>query len=166
MAGPPVKGPPREVTLLLKDWNLGNRDALSRLISLVNRGRTGHALQPAAPVHEPYLRLVEQDHADWQNSAHVMRRLLIDYAHARKAAKGGGPLRIPDGFPAEEIRSVDEAIGRLSALDPRQAQVVEMPYFAGPDIEETAAAIGVSADTARRDWIVAAVGLISREANG
>jgi len=195
MTGPPVTGSPGEVTLLLKELKLGNRDALPKLIPLVygelrklaghylQGERMGHTLQPTALVHEAYLRLVEQDHADFQNRTHflavaaqLMRRILINYAHARRAAKrGGGPVRIDvasldgacDGLQAEEILAVDEAIKRLATLDPRQAQVVELRYFAGLTIEETAEATGVSADTVKRDWITAAAWLrveLSRKA--
>ncbi|SPE36790.1 hypothetical protein SBA3_250006 [Candidatus Sulfopaludibacter sp. SbA3] len=145
MTGPPVTGSPGEVTLLLKELKLGNRDALPKLIPLVygelrklaghylQGERMGHTLQPTALVHEAYLRLVEQDHADFQNRTHflavaaqLMRRILINYAHARRAAKrGGGPVRIDvasldgacDGLQAEEILAVDEAIKRLATLD-------------------------------------------------
>jgi RNA polymerase sigma factor (TIGR02999 family) len=182
-----VKESPGEVTLLLKELKLGNKDALGRLIPLVYRElrlraaqylqaeRTGHTLQPTALVHELYLRLVQQDHADWKDRAHflavaaqLMRRILVDYARARAAAKRDGmATRIEiAGFElsgeaprTEEILAVDEALDRLAELDPQQTRVVELRYFAGLTIEETAEALGISARTVKREWAMASAWL-------
>lgn len=180
---------PGDVTLLLNELRLGNKDALGELMPLVYRElrrlaghylqveRIGHTLQPTALVHEAYLRLVEQDRGDWKNRAHflgvaaqMMRRILVDYARARQTAKRdgvavsvdrvsfgphGGELRL------EEILTVDEALDRLAALDPQQTRVVELRYFAGLTIEETAEAVGISPRTVKRDWAMASAWLRS-----
>ena len=175
------------MTLLLNELKRGNQDALGRLIPLVygelrrlaghylQAERVEHTLQPTALVHEAYLRLVEQDHADWRNraqfmavAAQIMRRILVDYARAHGAAKRGGTaVRIElassdpagDGSRAEEILAVDEALERLTALDPQQARVVELRYFAGLTVQETAEALGISSRTVKRDWAMAAAWL-------
>ena len=187
--GSPVKESPGEVTLLLKELKLGNKDALGQLVPLVYRElrllaarylqaeRTGHTLQPTALVHELYLRLVEQDRADWKDRAHflavaakLMRRILVDYARARTAAKRAGmavQIDIADSElsaekpRAEEILAVDEALGRLAELSPQQTRVVELRYFGGLTIEETAEAVGISPRTVGRDWAVASAWLRS-----
>jgi RNA polymerase sigma factor (TIGR02999 family) len=171
------------VTILLNELKLGNKDALGSLIPLVYRElrllaarclrmeRAGHTLQPTALVHEAYLRLVEQEHADWQDRAHflgvaaqVMRRILVDYARARQTAKRAGvlvPMELlgfePPGAAVrpEEILAVDEALGRLAEFDPQQARVVELRYFAGLTVEEAAEAMGISPRTVKRDWAIA-----------
>ena len=182
------------MTLLLNELRRGDKDALGRLIPLVygelrrlaghylQAERMGHTLQPTALVHEAYLRLVEQDRADWRNraqflgvAAQLMRRILVDYARARETAKRAGPavgmdtVNLEggmDGTQAEEILAVDEALDRLTALDPRQAQVVELRYFAGLTIEETAEALGISVQTVKRDWVMAAAWLRSELSGG
>jgi len=184
-----VNESPGEVTLLLNELKLGNKDALGRLVPLVYRElrqvaarllrgeRTGHTLQPTALVHELYLRLVEQDRADWKDRAHflavaakLMRHILVDYARARGTAKRDGmATRIEiAGFElsgeeprTEEILAVDEALDRLAELDPQQARVVELRYFAGLTVEETAEAVGISPRTVKRDWAMASAWLRS-----
>lgn len=174
---------PGEVTGLLAALRSGDRDALGRLIPLVydelrrlachymGAERPGHTLQPTAVVHEAYLRLAGQEWAEWQNRAHFiavaalqMRRILVEYARHHAAAKRGGtPARLDlhslaggfDRGKSEEILAVDEAISRLSELDPRQAQVVGLRYFGGLTVEETAALLNTSARTVKRDWVVA-----------
>jgi RNA polymerase sigma factor (TIGR02999 family) len=174
---------PGEVTLLLAEVKLGRKDALPRLLPLVYKElrrlaghylrdeRIGHTLQPTALVHEAYLRLVGQDRADWRNraqfmgvAAQLMRRILVDYARERAAAKrGGGAVRIDDeGFELaanaeqyEQVLAVDDALDRLSKLDPQQAQIVEMRYFGGLSVEEAAEALGISPRTVKRDWAMA-----------
>ena len=174
---------PGEITLLLAEVKLGQKDALARLMPLVYKElrrlaghylrdeRIGHTLQPTALVHEAYLRLVGQDRADWQNraqfmgvAAQLMRRILVDYARERAAAKrGGGAVRIDDeGFDlgatpqqSEEVLAVDEALSRLNELDPQQAKIVEMRYFGGLSVEEAAEALGISPRTVKRDWSMA-----------
>ncbi len=174
---------PGEVTVLLGQLKLGRKEALPKLMPLVYRElrrlaghylrdeRIGHTLQPTALVHEAYLRLVDQNRADWQNraqfmgvAAQLMRRILVDYARERAAAKrGGGAVRIDEeGFDlgatpqqSEEVLAVDEALVRLSEMDPQQAQIVEMRYFGGLSVEEAAEALGISPRTVKRDWAMA-----------
>jgi len=184
-----VNESPGDVTLLLNEMKLGNKDALARLIPLVyaelralasrflRAERTGHTLQPTALVHEAYLRLVEQDHADWKDRAHflavaaqLMRRILVDYARGRATAKRGGvAVRIEieglelegERLQVEEILGVDQALDRLAVLDPQQSRVVELRYFAGLTVEEAAEALGISPRTVKRDWAMAAAWLRS-----
>ncbi len=174
---------PGEVTLLLAEMRSGRKDALSRLAPLVYNElrrlagrymrdeRTGHTLQPTALVHEAYLRLAGQDRANWRNRAQfmgiagqLMRRILVDHARKRHAAKRGGTLvTLEEGIgnqrstatQAEEILAVDEALARLDRLDPQQARVVELRYFGGLSAEETAEAMGMSQRTVEREWATA-----------
>lgn len=184
--GLPVSDSPGEVTLLLNELKLGNRDALGRLIPLVYRElrrladhylraeRVGHTIQPTALVHEVYLRLVAQDHPDWKNRAHflavaaqAMRRILVDYARARLTAKRAGNAVMTgldrfepgDELPLDEILVVDEALGRLAEFAPQQTRIVELRYFAGLTVEETAEAVGISPRTVKRDWAIASAWL-------
>jgi RNA polymerase sigma factor (TIGR02999 family) len=185
---------PGEVTVLLGEMRSGKSDALERLIPLVygelkklaayllQHEREGHTLQPTALVHEAYLRLAGQAEG-WQNRAHfmaiasqAMRRILVDYARHRVAAKRGGgeaPLaletcEIADGVvELEETLAVDEALERLAALDAQQARVVEMRYFGGMTVEETAEALAIAPRTVNREWTMARAWLrveISRKA--
>jgi RNA polymerase sigma factor (TIGR02999 family) len=133
----------------------------------------GHTLQTTALVHEVYLRLIDSDGADWQSRAHffgvaarAMRSILVDYARARRAAKRGGGARAltlsaadaagastPEAPESEvDVVALDEALARLAGLDHRQARVVELRYFGGMSIEETAHALGVSHATVEREW--------------
>jgi len=181
---------PGDVTVLLNEMRLGKRDALDRLIPLVYqelrsiaghylRGeRVGHTLQPTALIHELYLRLVDQDRANWHDRAHflavaaqLMRRILVDYARVRQTAKRDGVAVGVDvtavelcgtEVSIEEVLAVDEALDRLAELDPRQMQVVELRYFAGLTVEETAEALGISHRTVKRDWAMAVAWLRSR----
>jgi RNA polymerase sigma factor (TIGR02999 family) len=173
---------PGEVSVLLGELKLGHKDALERLMPLVYkelrrvagyymRGeRPGHTLQPTALVHEVFLRLVDQDHADWRNraqfvgvAAQLMRRLLVDHARGRRALKRGIAVTMneeifhrADGADhTEEILAVDEVLARLAELDPQQARVVELRYFGGLSVEETAAAMAISPRTVKRDWAMA-----------
>jgi RNA polymerase sigma factor (TIGR02999 family) len=180
-----------EITLLLAEVNRGNSDALTKLIPLVYREmrrvarqylrdeRTSHTLQPTALVHEAYLRLVGQDRANWQNraqfmgvAAQLMRRILVDHARRRAAAKRAGPsatrdyIRLADIGQADEILAVDEALARLAQFDPQQARVVELRYFAGLSAEETAEAMGISPRTVMRDWAIARAWLRKQLASG
>src|SRR5271168_978023 len=156
-----------EVSVLLGELKLGRKDALERLVPLVYkelrrvaghymRGeRPGHTLQPTALVHEVFLRLVDQDHADWRNRAQfvgvagqLMRRLLVDHARGRRALKRGIAVTMNEEIfqragstdHTEEILAVDETLARLELLDPQQARVVELRYFGGLSVEETAEA--------------------------
>jgi RNA polymerase sigma factor (TIGR02999 family) len=144
---------------------------LRRLAGHYMRGeRTGHTLQPTAVVHEAYLRLTGLDHLDWQNraqfmgvAAQVMRRILLNYARQRVASKRGGKglrteFEVPDmatGEKAEEILAVDMAITRLSELNAEQSRVVEMRYFGGMSVEETAEALNISTRSVKRHWALA-----------
>lgn len=130
--------------------------------------RSDHTLEPAALVHEAFLRLVEQHSVTWQSRAHffgiaarLMRRILVDHARRQQAAKRGGgqahvtlddDARVTDDDPTLDLLAVDEALVRLAALDERQARVVEFRYFAGLDIPETAEALGISPATVKREW--------------
>jgi RNA polymerase sigma factor (TIGR02999 family) len=169
----------RGITQMLLDWSRGDREALDRLIPLVygelrrqaarhlRRERAGHTLQTTALIHEAYLRLVDQKAVRWQNRAHffaiaaqLMRRILVDHARRRHRAKRGGasvavPLEEGLVLVAEksdgDVLALDEALTRLAVIDPRQSQIVELRYFGGLSIKETAAALGVSPTTVKDD---------------
>jgi len=172
----------QDVTGLLAEVKAGRKDALDRLMPLVYRElrrvagrqmraeRVGHTLQPTALVHEAFLRLVDQSHTDWQTRAHffaaaaqVMRRILVDHARRRRAAKRGVAVtlnedifqRDPASDQTEEILAVDQVLERLAALDARQARVVELRYFGGLSVEETAESLRVSPRTVKLDWAMA-----------
>lgn len=170
---------PHEVTQLLIAWSNGDSNALERLIPAVygelrrlarrymKRESPGHTLQTTALVHEAYLRLIEQKDVKWQNraqffaiSAQLMRRILVGMARARHADKRGGEARrisfdealtVSDGF-ASELVSLDEALNELAELDPRRCRVVELRYFGGLSVEETAEVLKISPETVTRDW--------------
>lgn len=168
------------VTLLLHRLKGGDQEALLELMPLVYselrrlaghymRGeRRRHTLQPTALIHEAYLRLLGQTRVDWQNRAHfiaiaaqVMRRVLVDYAVQRKAAKRTAPASLawldqeaPERAP-EEILAVNDALARLAALDAHQARIAELRYFGGLTVQETSQALGVSPRTVRREWATA-----------
>jgi RNA polymerase sigma-70 factor (ECF subfamily) len=178
-----VEASPGEVTVLLAELKRGDKDALGKLVPLVygelrrlaghymRAERVGHTLQPTAVVHEAYLRLVGEDWAEWQNraqfvgvAARQMRRILVDYARQHVAAKRGGtPVKLDldalagsfGSGKSDEILAVDEAIARLGEMDPQQAQVVELRYFGGMTVEETAELLGISPRTVKRDWAMA-----------
>jgi RNA polymerase sigma factor (TIGR02999 family) len=167
---------------MLHDWSNGDREALDKLIPIVyqelrrqaarylRREHPGHTLQTTGLIHEAYLRLIDQRSVQWQNRAHffaisaqLMRRILVDHARSREAAKrGGSDIKLPleDGMIASEVREVDlvaldEALERLAAIDPQQGHVVELRFFSGLSVEETAEVLGVSQRTVKRDWNVA-----------
>lgn len=136
----------------------------------LSRERRGHTLQATALVHEVFLRLIPQDDVSWKDrgrfigiAAHVMRQVLVEYARSRNRLKrGGGHERVPlDGTEGridadfERWEDLDQALDRLAALDPRQAKVVELRYFGGMTVEETADVLGVSPKTVKRDWSIA-----------
>ncbi|MCP5112985.1 MAG: sigma-70 family RNA polymerase sigma factor [bacterium] len=178
-----MASPTGNVTELLADFGRGNKDAAAQLLALVYgelrrlaggymRGeRPGHTLQPTALVHEVYMRLVDQDRADWKNraqffgvAAQLMRRILVDYARNRMAARRGGPqpkvsldlLELGGvGEQSEMIIAVDEALNRLETFALEQGRIVEMRYFGGLTIEETAEALGVSISSVKREWTMA-----------
>jgi RNA polymerase sigma-70 factor (ECF subfamily) len=170
------------VTQWLIAWSDGNRDALEHLLPLVyrdlrrlaagymQREPAGHTLQPTALVHEAYVRLVDQRQAQWRNRAHffgvaagMMRRILVDHARERLAEKRGGRLErvtlIEDQIAAEprgvDVLALHESLERLAAFDRRQAQIIELRYFGGLTIEETAEVVGTSAATVVREWTIA-----------
>lgn len=171
---------PSTATRLLIRWNQGDRNALDELLPVVydelrrlargylHRERSEHTLQSTALVHEAYLRLVDQN-TDWQSRAHffgvaaqMMRRILVDHARARNAAKRGDGLKVTldEGMALAEARSLDvlaldKALESLSAIDPQQGKVVELRFFAGLSIEETAEVLGISPATVKRDWSMA-----------
>ena len=177
-----MEASPGEVTQLLAELKRGNEDVLAKLIPVVypdlrrlaatflRDEREGHTLQPTALVHEAYLRLTGQA-PNWRNraqfmgvAAHLMRRILVDYARRRIAAKRGGgqaALEIdtrepdPELGPSEELLVVEESMERLAKLDPQQARVVEMRYFGGMTVEETADALSISVRTVKREWAMA-----------
>jgi RNA polymerase sigma factor (TIGR02999 family) len=167
------------VTNLLAAWSGGDRAALERLMPLVERElhllasrylrreRPGHTLQTTALVHEAYLRLVDQRDVRWQSRAHffgiaaqMMRRILVD--HARRIAyarRGGGAAKVSldeacvvSAERAAELVALDDALLALARLDERKCRVVELRYFGGLSVEETAEVLGVSTDTVGRDW--------------
>ncbi|MEQ9568604.1 MAG: sigma-70 family RNA polymerase sigma factor [Longimicrobiales bacterium] len=171
-----------DVTRLLHDMSDGSEEAAERLYPRVyaelkaiaatrlRAERAGHTLSATALVHEAYLKLVRQSDVDWQNRGHffsiaarAMRRVLLDYAIARKAEKrgGGAPLVTlhhdsaarEAGF--DDVLAVDEALTRLAELDERQAQVVELRYFGGLTLEDIAQALDVSLSSVNRDWRMA-----------
>lgn len=141
----------------------------------VKRERTGHTLQATALVNEAYLRLIEVQQVQWQNRAHffamaarLMRRILVDAARSRGYQKRGGgaptlsldeALVVPTG-PSDDLVALDEALTALAAVDTRKSQVVEMRFFGGLTIEETAEALQVSTDTVKRDWRMAKLWLL------
>jgi RNA polymerase sigma factor (TIGR02999 family) len=170
---------PKEITRLLADWGKGDRAALDKLAPLVHaelRGiarrqmsheRPGHTLQATALVNEAYLRLAGQDGFQYQDRAHfyavcaqVMRHILIDHARSHTRDKrGGGALQVTlgevealDGGRAADLVALDEALSALEVLDPQKGRIVELRYFAGLGIEETAEVLDISPTTVRREW--------------
>jgi RNA polymerase sigma factor (TIGR02999 family) len=180
-----------EITQLLIAWNNGDQAALERLTPLVHGElhrlakrymageRKGHILQTTALVNEAYLRLIDWRTVEWQNRAHffglaaqIMRRILVDFARAHQSEKrGGDEIRVSlseaANVPSErspDLVALDDALRSLEKLDRRQARVVELRFFAGLSMEETAEALKVSLSTVRRDWGLAEAWLF-RELN-
>ena len=178
---------PPGVTQLLKAWGNGEQEALDQLIPLVynelhrlahrymERERDGHTLQSTALVHEAYERLIKFQEVSWQNRAHffavsaqLMRRILVDYARSRRYSKRGGEWRqVPLNealavFPDRrtDIVALDDALRALSKIDPRKSQVVEMRFFGGMSVKETAEVLHISEETVLRDWRLAKVWLL------
>ena len=146
------------------------RELRRQAAGYLRKERAGHTLQPTALVHEAYLRLIDQRDVRWQNRAHffgvaaqAMRRILVDHARGRRRVKRGGADRrvtLTDAALIAEQRSVDlidldGALERLAALDPRQCRVVELRYFGGLSVEETAEALDISPATVKREWAMA-----------
>ena len=175
--------PPKDVTALLARWSRGDSDALDALMPIIYTEcrriaarqlaleRRDHSLDPTALVHELYLRLVDQQRASWENraqffgvAARLMRRVLVDHARARHAEKRGGDAVFvsldaaadtPDDSHVADVLAIDEALERLAAHDPEQVQIVELRYFAGLTVEETARVVGRSPRTVKREWRLA-----------
>jgi RNA polymerase sigma factor (TIGR02999 family) len=174
--------PSATITQLLIKWRNGDQAALDELARRIygelrglarfylRQERPDHTLQPSDLVHEAYLRLANEKDIDWQNRAHFfgiaavrMRHILVEHARGRRAAKrGGGEYRLSLSEvdrQAEErdvnLLALDDALRRLEALDPQKSRIVEMRYFAGLTIEETAEALRISPATVKRDWSMA-----------
>jgi RNA polymerase sigma factor (TIGR02999 family) len=170
------------VTQLLMDWSSGNQEAHDELMLLVyddlrrlarryiRRESSGHTLQTTGLVNEAYLRLVDQKHVSWQNREHffgiaaqLMRRILVDHARMRHRAKrGGGALQVSlkeaeviSHESPKDLLSLDEALTRLAEVDRRKSRIVELRYFGGLSIKETAEVLRVSPGTVMRDWTLA-----------
>ncbi len=181
-----------EITQLLVAWNHGDQAALEVLSPLINQElrrlakrymageRQGHVLQPTALVNEAWLRLIDWQNVEWQNRAHffglaaqIMRRTLMEYARAQQREKRGGREGIQVSLSeaanvvqeqSADLIALDDALQTLEKLDPRQARVVELRFFAGLSQEEAAEALNVSVGTVRRDWSLAEAWLF-RELN-
>lgn len=170
----------KQISEILRDWNGGSQETLDALLPLVydelhkqaerflRRERRDHTLQATALIHETYVKLIDQRDVNWQNRAHffgiaaqAMRRILVDYAKARHREKRGGA---EENLPLDEAALVvsneksidlielDEALTRLAKMDERQARIVELRYFGGLSIEETAESLRVSPATVKNDW--------------
>jgi RNA polymerase sigma-70 factor, ECF subfamily len=177
-----------ETTQLLRAWADGDQAALKQLTPrvynelrriagrLMRDERAGSTIQATALVHEAYLKLVDIDNVDWQHRAHffavsaqIMRRILLDQARRRVAAKRGGAARranldeIPDlgSGRARELIAIDDGLNALAAVDPRKARVIELRFFGGLNVEETAKVLKVSPDTVQRDWRLARAWLLA-----
>ena len=170
---------PSEVTRLLVNWSNGDKAALDQLIPLVQaelrrlarrymgRENPGHTLQTSALINEAYIRLIDQQNVQWQNRAHffavaaqVMRHILIDHARSHHYAKrGGGAHKVPldeaatlTDRRAAELVALDEALNSLAAFDPRKSRIIELRFFGGLSIEETAEVMKISPITVVREW--------------
>jgi RNA polymerase sigma factor (TIGR02999 family) len=168
-----------EVTQLLLAWADGDKQALEALMPIVYRElhrlarrymageRVQHTLQASALVNEAYLKLIDVERVQWQNRAHffgvsaqMMRRILVDFARSRQYQKRGGGARqvtlneelIPSSGNTNDLAALDDALKSLESIDPRKVRVVEMRFFAGLSVEETAEAMQVSPETVMRDW--------------
>lgn len=174
---------PGDVTKLLAEWSGGDREALDRLVPFVyaelhriakrqfRRERPDNTLQPTALINELYIRLVKQSGIDWQNrsqffgvAAKIMRQVLVDHARARHAAKRGSAdykldltdvSDVPDKSQPLDLLALDEALEELASFDPQQCRIVEMKFFGGLSIDETADALSVSPATVKREWALA-----------
>ena len=182
----------QEVTRLLVNWSNGDEKALDELTPLVygelrrlaqrflRRERPDHTLQSTALVHEAFLRLIDQRSVHWQNRAHfygvaaqLIRRILVDYARARRTEKRGADvikLSLDEALGVSDKRdldlvALDDALDNLARLDAQQSRIVELRFFTGLSIEETAEVIGVSPATVKREWVTAKA-LLYRELSG
>jgi RNA polymerase sigma-70 factor, ECF subfamily len=182
-----------DVTRLLKAWSTGDEEALAKLTPLVYRQlreiarrymageRDGHTLQTTALVHEAYVRLVDCGKVNWQDRAHffavsaqLMRRILIDFARSRGYLKRGGAIphmSLEDApavcdEPDVNLVALDDALKALAAIDERKSKVVELKFFGGLNVEETAEALRISSDTVIRDWRLAKIWLLRELSRG
>jgi RNA polymerase sigma factor (TIGR02999 family) len=175
----------QSVDALLATWQAGDEEGLRRLVPLVynelrrlarynlRNERPNHTLQSAALVHEAYLRLVKQEHMRFENRAHflavcaqLMRQILVQYARRRNAAKRNGGCKVafdetatPTPARSVDVEALDDALNELAKLDPQQSRIVELRYFGGLSIEETAQVVSVSPATVKRHWMTARVWL-------
>jgi RNA polymerase sigma factor (TIGR02999 family) len=174
--------PTHDITQLLQAWGRGDQAALDRLMPMVYqelrliakrnmaRERPGHTLQATALVNEVYIRLVDETKVSWQDRAHffaicarTMRRILVDFARSRQYQKRGGgeePITLDEslniaGGPGRDLLAIHDALTRLAALDPRKSEVVELRFFGGLSVEETAESLKISPETVMRDWKMA-----------
>ena len=172
----------RDITTLLADWRRGDRGALDQLTPLVydelrrlaanylKREQLDHTLQSTALVHEAYLRMVGGVDVDWENRSHffgvaakIVRRILVEHARAantRKRGSGAAMLPINEeansaGWRPGNLLALDDALNALAAIDPRQARIVELRFFTGLNVEETAEVMAISPATIKREWAVA-----------
>ena len=180
---PEFRSDPDEITKMLRAWSEGDRAAADQFMPVIydelrrqahrflNRERANHTLQTTALVHEAYLRLTEQRDVSWQNraqffglAAQMMRRILVNYAVNRKRDKRGGSaerlqldetIQIQAADKSIDLIQLDEALNRLAKLDERQARVIELRYFGGLSIEETAEVMAISPATVKREWNMA-----------
>lgn len=170
------------ITALLVGYGRGDKEALDKLMPVVydelrrqaarylRREQAGHTLQTTALIHEAYVRLVDQRNVQWQNRAHffgiaaqMMRRILVDHARTKRRAKRGGSdvkVSLADAtIPVKErdldVVALDEALTRLAEIDEQQSRVVELRFFSGLTVEETAEVMGISPATVKRDWSMA-----------
>ena len=183
-------GPRSGVTQLLWRWGQGDRDALDRLMPLVYQElhrmasrymaseRVGHTLQTTGLLHEAYVRMVDQRQVDWQNraqffglAAQAMRRILVDHARSRARAKRGADaprvvvetvdvLAAPDSVNLDDAVAIDVALNKLQVVDAGQAQIVELRFFGGLTVEETAQVLSLSPRTVKREWALARAWLL------
>jgi len=173
----------QNITILLREWSGGDREAMDGLLPLVynelhkqarrylRRERQDHTLQTTALIHEAYMKLIGQKNVEWESRNHffaiaakMMRRILVDHARTRHRDKRGGDdvkLQLDQAMNVAvdeqnvDLIALDDALNRLEKLDPQQARVVELRYFSGLSLEETAEALNISRATAARDWAMA-----------
>jgi len=172
----------QEISVILKDWSEGNRASADRLLSLVydelrkiagqylKKEKSDHTLQPTALVHEAYMKLIDISDISWNDRAHffavsanIMRHILVDHARAKLAEKRGGDaqrisLEDADSLSSEpdiDLLAVDEALNELAKFDEQQSRIVELRFFGGLTIEETAHVAGISPATVKREWAMA-----------
>jgi RNA polymerase sigma factor (TIGR02999 family) len=184
---------PRDLTQLLVNWRKGDKAALDEMTPVLyeelrrlaryflSTERSDHTLQPTALVNEAYLRLVDQRAVDWRNRAHflgvaatIMRRILINHAEARNAAKRqafGEAVALEDALnvftnPRVDLLELNRSLDRLAKLDAQQGKVVELRYFGGLSIDETAEVMGISPATVKRDWVTAKLWLVQQLEGG